>query len=241
MSITLAAVQFRPPKGQTAAAREALAGLLRSALDQGARFVVCPEMATTGYVWDSPEQIAPHAEPEDGPTRAMLEPLARQYGAWIVCGFAEQAEDGLYNSALVVGPHGLSVCYRKVLLYDADKTWARPGKRRLLIETEHGLVAPGICMDLNDDGFTGLLRQEQPRICAFCTNWVEEGEDILPYWRWRLAGWRGYFVAADCWGEDGSIRFYGRSAILGPRGEVLAMAAPEGDTVLLAELPAPGT
>lgn len=235
MPLTVAAVQYRPPKGDTPRARAQLGAWVQQALECGAQVVVCPEMATSGYVWPDAAALAPHAEPAQGPTLALLEPLARAYGAWVVCGYPEAGEDGaLYNSALVIGPEGLVASYRKVLLYTADMTWARPGGRRLLVGTEHGVLAPGICMDINDDGFTTLLREHQPPICAFCTNWIEEGVDILPYWRWRLAGWRGLFIAADTWGLDGDTRFYGRSAILGPGGEVLALAGPEGDGVLLA-------
>lgn len=237
MPLTVAAVQYRPPKGDPDRARRELVERVGQALQQGARLVVCPEMATSGYVWRDADEIAPFAEPADGPTRAALAPLAQAHGAWVVCGFPERSPEGaLYNSALVMGPEGRFANYRKVLLFDEDKSWAQAGERRLLVQTEHGVMAPGICMDINDDGFTAMLREHQPPLCAFCTSWVDEGLDILPYWRWRLLGWQGVFVAADCWGEDRGVRFYGRSAILGPGGQVLAMAPATGDAVLVAQI-----
>lgn len=234
----LAAVQYRPPKGEPELARPALAALVDEAGQQGAKLIVCPEMATTGYVWDSEAEIAPHAEPARGPTLAALAPVAAKHGAMVVCGFAEQAEEGLYNAALVIGPDGaLLSCYRKVLLYEADKTWSRAGQQRVALRTRLGLVAPAICMDLNDDGLVMMLHRLGVEILAFCTNWVEEGLDVHAYWRQRLRGWRGWLVAADTWGRDRGTLFAGRSVILGPGGVALAELGREGDGVIVAEVP----
>ncbi len=232
----LAAVQYRPPKGEPELARPALAALVEEAGQAGARVIVCPEMATTGYVWSSEAEIAPYAEPARGPTLAALAPVAAKHGAWVVCGFPEQAEDGCYNSALVIAPDGsLSACYRKVLLYEADRPWARSGHQRMIFRTEHGLLAPAICMDLNDDGLVMMLHRAGVEILAFCTNWVEEGIDVHAYWRRRLRGWRGFLIAADTWGEDRGTRFAGRSVILGPGGLTLGELGREDDGVLVVE------
>lgn len=234
----LAAVQYRPPHGAADQARPELAALVDEAGRAGAGLIVCPEMAVSGYVFDDAEEILPHTEAPEGPSFAALSPLAAAHGAWVVYGFAERAEDGLFNSAAVIGPDGRLVCtYRKVLLFEADETWAQPGRRRLVVDAPFGRLAPGICMDLNDPGFNLYLRRAQPHVLAFCTNWVDEGDDILDYWRARLWPWRGWFVAADRWGEERGTRFYGRSTILAPGGRVVAMAGPEGDGVIYGEMP----
>ncbi len=246
----LAAIQYRPPKGHPEAARLDIPTLLAEAGAAGAELAVLPEMATTGYIWDSPEELAPHTEPARGPTAAVLAAAARAHGMWIVCGFAErQVHPGqtgptgrplatLHNSALVVDPTGtLVTTYRKVLLFEADQTWASPGWRRTVVPLggERRMV-PAICMDLNDPRFTAFLRQQAPQIFAFCTNWVDEDIEVLPYWRERLAGWSGALVAANTWGTDRGTTFSGRSVILGPDGRVLAEAPYEGDRVLVADV-----
>jgi predicted amidohydrolase len=125
--------------------------------------------------------------------------------------------------------------YRKVLLFEADHSWALPGTRRPVYDTPVGRVVPAICMDLNDDGFARHLLRQNPDVVAFCTNWVDEDSDILAYWVYRMAGWRGWFVAADSWGQDEHILFYGRSAILAPGGRPVAMAGAQGDGVLVVD------
>lgn len=231
----LAAVQYRPPHGRPEQAREELRALILRAED--ADLVVCPEMAITGYVFDGVEEIAPLAEAAKGPTFEMLRDCARSIGAYVVCGFAERGEGALHNSALTVSPTGELVnCYRKVLLYELDETWAEAGADRPVLNTGTlGRLTPGICMDLNDDSFGLHLRANKPDVLAFCTNWVDEDVDILSYWRMRLFGWQGWMVAADRWGTERGVRFYGRSAILGPQGRVLGVLPASGDGVLYAE------
>lgn len=233
----LAAVQYRPPKGRPDVARDRLAAWVAEAGARGAELIVCPEMATTGYVWPDAAALAPHAEAADGPTFQALSAVARRYRAWVVCGYPERAPEGLYNAALVIGPDGgLVVSYRKVLLYEADHTWAIPGQRRVLVSAPGlGRISPSICMDLNDPGHTWHLALHRPEVVAFCTNWIDEGQDILPYWRERLGPWRGWFVAADTWGVEEGVRFYGRSTILSPAGEPVLMAEAEGDALLLVD------
>ena len=125
----LATVQYTPPWGQPQVARRQLLVLVRQAAIQGANVIVCPEMAVSGYVFDSAEEIRPFCETSNGPTFEALSPIAQEYQCWIVCGFAEIGEDGrLYNSALVIGSSGnLVACYRKILLYELDEVWATSG------------------------------------------------------------------------------------------------------------------
>ena len=95
---------------------------------------------------------------------------------------------------------------------------------------------PGICMDLNDSQFCAHLQMLNPQVLAFCTNWVDKGEDPLLYWRMRLFPWRGWFVAANTWGEDEGTRFCGLSTIMGPTGQVHARAGAQGDGIILVEI-----
>ena len=258
----LAAVQFKPGKGDAAAALEALALLVERAAVSGAQLVVCPEMATTGYLFPDAAAVRPLAESAVGPGFQRLAEIARRHGCYIVCGYAECAPgepagaadagaraapvgtERLYNSARLIGPHGeLLANYRKRLLFPADTTWAAPGELPYpVLLTPFGSLTAGICMDLNDDRFTDFLQKVQARVIAFCTNWVDEALDVRPYWRYRLSGVRSYFVAANTYGGETApghspVQFCGSSTILGPDGRTLARAAQSGDAVILAELP----
>jgi predicted amidohydrolase len=249
-SMRLAAIQYRPPKGNPDQARKELLRLIDAAGREGADLIVCPELATTGYMWNSAQELVPFTESTRGPTFHMLAAAARRHSAWIVCGFAERfihppqrdQDKGrrmasLFNSAMVVMPEGqMATCYRKVCLYEADRSWANPGWRRPVCPTPLGKMVPAICMDINDPEFADFLRLTHPDIIAFCTNWIDEGQPVHPYWQQRLADWSGWLVAANSWGEDRGVQFCGRSAIMAPDGEVVAQAGTEGDEVLLVEV-----
>ncbi len=226
----LAVVQFKPRRGARNANLQALTALATDALRGGAKLVVLPEMAATGYRFPNPEVIRPMAELPRGPTFRTFGPLAKEYGAWIVVGFVEDFEGRLFNAALVINPDGKpEALYRKRLLYIDDHTWANPGDLPYpSFTTPWGTATVGICMDINDPRFITHLRRSKPDLVCFPTNWVDDGTDIHKYWAGQLRGWNGTLLAADRWGEEDGVGFAGRSAIV-KAGAVLAEAPAEGD------------
>lgn len=247
----VAAIQYKPHKGQREASWDALSRLISTAGEAGAQLIVCPEMALTGYLFQNAMAVFRVAEARDGLGYTQLAALAERYHTHIVCGYAELAtEPGassprLYNSARVVGPDGQLLCnYRKRLLYESDTTWALPGDVPYpLLRLPTAWLSVGICMDLNDDRFTRFLRQKRPHLLAFCTNWLDEGAEVLPYWRYRLDGAPCHFIAANTYGEEEApghelTRFCGGSVILSADGQVLARAPKSGNAVIVADIPA---
>lgn len=228
-----AAVQFKAVKGDWDASVARLSSLVDSAA--GAALIVCPEMALTGYVFPDEDAAREVAEPFDSRTFQFASDVARRQQAYVVIGYPEVAGDGrLFNSALIVAPDGsLLYNYRKRLLYEQDETWAQPGDTPYpLIETPFGMLTCGICMDLNDDRFIDYLFEAGPDVIAFPTNWLDQGFDVRPYWRWRMDHYPGWLVAANTYGAEEHIRFRGRSAILDPLGQTAAIARAAGDVVI---------
>jgi len=234
---TFAAIQYNPMHVSWETARRELVEMVQTAAMNGGNVIVCPELATTRYIWNSPAEIRPFSEPALGPTYEALSNIARNHGCWIVAGFVERAGDQLFNSCMVVGPDGAQKCvYRKMMLFELDEMWATPGSQRIVVSTEHGPLCPAICMDLNDEGFLQYCHEIKPQILAFCTNWIEQGIDVHAYWQHRLWGFQGWFVAANSWGWERDLQFSGRSAIFGPGGKILASAPAEGNTILFAPM-----
>jgi predicted amidohydrolase len=236
-TVTVSAIQYRPPKGDPDRARSEISQFAIQAASTGSKIIVFPEMATTGYVWKNPREITPFAESSKGKTYETLAFTAKRFGAWIICGYPEIENGTLYNSALIISPAGdMCANYRKCLLFETDTTWATPGDTRISIVSDYGIIAPGICMDLNDDEYIAFLHLSNTRIIPFCTNWLEEGLDVHSYWKTRLDSFKGFFIAANSWGNDSGISFCGQSAILGPGGTVLARADKEHNGIISAEI-----
>jgi predicted amidohydrolase len=227
--LRLAAIQYKPNKGNF---QESLEGLLRLANEaaKDSDLLVFPEMALTGYVFEDRVAIAAVAEPAMGRSFQALSKVALAHGVWIVFGFPEVDGEQFFNSALVINPAGeLVFTYRKTLLYEQDEAWATPGDSGYrYFETDWGRFGVGICMDLNDDDFIRWCMGAALDVIAFPTNWIEEGVDVWTYWAWRLQGINAALVAANTYGEEGDIRFSGRSAIL-KVNRVYAAAGPVGD------------
>ncbi len=112
--ILVAAVQFEPTLNDKRGNVDRLLPLVTEAAEAGARVIVTPEMATTGYCWYDRREIADLVEPIPGPTTEVFGEIARQYGCYIVVGMPEvnSATGIYYNSAALVGPDGLVGEYR---------------------------------------------------------------------------------------------------------------------------------
>ncbi len=117
-------VQTSPEFGQTSRNLGRAIAQLDSAVGD---LLVLPELFSTGYRFTSQEELNRLAEPLDGPTVRAVAAHCRERRRFVVAGLAEHAAEGVYNSAIVVGPEGLLGTYRKVHLFHEEKRWFLPG------------------------------------------------------------------------------------------------------------------
>src|SRR6266508_2519904 len=87
----IAAIQFEPILGARAENIARLLELTEEAARRGARLIVHPEMATTGYCWYDRAEVRTHVEPIPGPTTEAFAALARQHDCYVVVGMPEVA------------------------------------------------------------------------------------------------------------------------------------------------------
>ena len=113
MPFKIAVAQIDPKIGDIEHNRERIAHYLGEAAREGAKLVVFPECALSGYVFASAAEAIPFTETVPGETTAMMCDLCRKYDVYAVVGLLERDESTIYNSAFVVGPHGLVSNYRK--------------------------------------------------------------------------------------------------------------------------------
>src|SRR6516162_10067035 len=85
----IAAVQMDCRLGEKSANLDAIGARLHEAAGKGARLVIFPECALTGYCFDSKAEAWPHAEPVPGPSTDLLARHCRELGAWAVVGMLE--------------------------------------------------------------------------------------------------------------------------------------------------------
>ena len=170
----VAAVQLAPVVGRLSDNQDAATTAIAAAIRAGADIVVLPELATSGYVFESVEEarsVAIRADSELFGDWAKL--ASERAGTVVVAGFAELGTDGvLYNSAAVVDASGLLGVYRKVHLWDQEKRFFQPGAAApLVVDTVHGRVGVMICYDLEFPEWTRLAALSGVDILAVPTNW----------------------------------------------------------------------
>lgn len=123
----------------------AIEAAVREAAHGGARVIVLPELAVTGY-WFRRGGAQPKVADVTEPALAVLSRLSREHAAVIVCGVPERADGRWWNSAVVLDRGTILGHYRKVHLWGQEKEWfAAAEAAPLVIDTSAGRVAVMIC------------------------------------------------------------------------------------------------
>lgn len=231
--VSITVVQTVPEFGAIEANRRATVEAVEANAD--ADLVVLPELATSGYVFESHEEVDAAAEPADGPTAIAWADIAAETDTWVVGGFPERDGDDRYNSSLIVAPNGVEGVYRKAQLWNKEKRWFEPGDDVPVFETPFGRLGVQICNDLWFPELTVTQARADVDVVAVPTNWVPEPAS-------RPAGWtmgvhqavasangnRVFIACADRAGTEREVTFEGQSVIIDPDG--LPVAGPRPDT-----------
>lgn len=229
--LQISCIQFEPVIGDVAGNLERSSQLIRDAASRGSRLIVLPELANTGYVFESTDEAMSLGEPvPEGRTAQVWGALAQQLGVHLVAGVTERKGDALYNSALLTGPKGYIGVYRKAHLWGRENLFFAKGDLGLpVFDTDLGRIGLAICYD---GWFPETFRQlalKGAEIVCVPTNWVPmpdqpASEPAMANVLHRAAAHcNGIFIAcADRIGVERGQPFEGQSLIIGPRGWTIA-------------------
>jgi len=235
--ITVAGVQFDPKIGLVRENRVRILGLIDEVAGQGARLVVFPECALSGYVFEDVEEARAASEPVPGPSTKAIAATCKQLGVYAVVGMLEEAGEAIYNSAVLCGPEGLVGVYRKTHLpfLGVDKLTALGPDPYRVYETSIGRIGMLICYDLRFPEAARCLALEGADVIALPTNWPQ-GADASPDFiaPARAMENRLFLVAVNRAGQERGARFIGKSQIVDPSGRRLAMAQTIDETIITA-------
>ena len=228
----LAVVNFAPVWGDKVANLRRILEYIDAAAQKGAKMVVLPETALTGYDVEGgdlkPEERMHRrlAETIPGPATDAVCALTEKYGIYAIFGMAERdaADPGkVYNAAAVCGPEGLIGACRKIHLPFTEGLWACGGDKPFLFDTPWGPVGVGICYDFYCfPEVTRYCRAMGARLFVNCTAICtlespgaggELGNLAMQY----MAMNNDMFIAtANLCGRDVTSWFMGGSCVLGP-------------------------
>lgn len=219
-----ACVQFNP---QLNCSEDNVAALLRvveEAAREGARLIVTPEMATTGYHYRDREAIRPFVDTIPGRTTERFAEICRLYDTYIVLSMpeADAKTDLYYISAALIGPDGVIGTYRKTHLWECEARWAAAGDLGIPVFATHiGNIAITICMDSVYYETARSAALGGADILAFPTNSSSQSIAVLQ----ARAEANGLYVAsANRSNKELGFHMVGGSAVWSPLGTKLAEA-----------------
>lgn len=235
----VAAVQMEPKLGAIAANRDAIIKKIGEAGRAGARLIVFPECALTGYGFGSRDEALPYAEPVPGPSLLPITYECARADAYAILGMLERDGDQFYNACVLVGRGGVIGSYRKIHLpFLGVDRFADPGNRALAVQDAGGVrVGMHICYDGGFPETGRVLTLLGADILVLPTNWPTHSECAAEHqMACRAIENHVYAMAVNRVGEERGFRFIGRSSIVAPGGRVLATAGPDSQEVLYADI-----
>ncbi len=236
---TIAGVQTDCRLGDPATNLARMRARLREAAGRGARLIVFPECALTGYGYDSLDEALPYAEPLPGPASDAFATDCRALGVWAVFGLLERDERGrLFNACALVGPTGFLAGYRKIHLpvLGIDR-FATPGDRPFAVHDLGGLrVGMNICYDGSFPEAARVLTLLGADLIVLATNWPTGARAAACYLtQARALENHVYYLAVNRVGEERGFRFLGQSRAVDFNGDILAGAG-DAEEIIRAEI-----
>ncbi|MGB2696796.1 MAG: nitrilase-related carbon-nitrogen hydrolase [Candidatus Zixiibacteriota bacterium] len=230
-------VQFCPFFGNKRKNLKKIAQLIE---DVEADLLVLPELCTTGYIFKNKEELRSLAESiPDGPTVDFFKDLANEKGINLVWGMPERDYDKVFNTSVLVTSEGEIENYRKVHLYDQEKFLFTPGDRELdVVEIKGAVLGMMICFDWIFPEACRVLALKDAEIICHPSNLVLQY--CQPAMITRCIENRVFSITANRYGTEQrnqrKLTFTGKSQIVSPQGEILALASSDTDEVKVVEI-----
>jgi predicted amidohydrolase len=253
----VAAIQFAPEFGAKRKNLIRLARLVQQAAGAGAKLIVLPELAATGYSFMHAREAEPFAEvvTEVKPTGGLVSPgesstelmmgLASKLGVTIIWGLIEKdyGTGKLYNSQVLVEPDGSFDRYRKVNRWGNDFLWAQPGNGNPpVVKTALGKrVGMLVCRDVRNkkgESDTAFYEKGDADIVAFSANWGDGGFPATTWMEFAQDN-KTWLIVSNRYGKETCNNFgEGGVAVISPEGEVFCEGLQwSRDCIVYAEVP----
>ena len=262
-TVMTAAIQCASKFGDPAGNRKRIASLVTRAAQKGAKIVVLPETAITGYMssdiktaWHAPgRQLSEDlkgVDPKDaaeavpGPSTKFFAPIADARGIYLTVPLLEvdRKTGKYYNTSVLLGPDGrILIHYRKRNPWIwAEKGWAEEGNLgNPVVDTPFGRLGLLICFDVHDQ--FEVMSKLKIDALLYSIAWVDDpGSDWFSVQLPARTKDCGFNVIGANWTVPKNPKpqwhGYGKSLIVSSKGEILAKAKNDlAEETVFAEIP----
>jgi predicted amidohydrolase len=215
---------------------ELLEHFAQTAAQQGADFLILPELFLTGYnIGDRAKQFA---TTRTGEPLQQAARIAREQTIALLFGYPEEDAGQFYNSAALFNADGeLVASYRKTHLFGPEeRRLFTPGDQWVVVAIAGIQVGILICFDVEFPEAVRALTQAGAELIAVPT------ANMFPYTQIpnllvpvRALENQVYIAYVNRSGTEGNLTYCGLSCIVGPNGKDLARAGLE-EELLFAEV-----
>ena len=224
---TVAGVQMDCTLADRDANLRAIIAKLEAAADRGAKLVVFPECALSGYGFESLAEALSAAETLPGPATDAIAKVCAKRGVWAVFGLLESASGKLYNSCTLVGPTGYFASYRKLHLpcLGADR-FTDPGDRPFAVHDLGGFrIGMNICFDGSFPESSRILTLLGADLVVLPTNWTTNSRTMASLVSAARA-WENhiYYLAVNRVGTESGFQYIGKSSAADCSGQIIHWA-----------------
>jgi omega-amidase len=210
------------------------------AKEVGAQLIVFPEMTDTGY---SMPVIQKHASHWKSGFVCGLQEIARQLSIAIVSGVSERDGSSIYDAQVLVDAKGdIAAKYRKTHLYAVapveEQTCFAPGDAFVSFLLGGLHIGFSICYDLRfPEIYRKLVTEQNVGAFIISSAWpFPRDEHFRVLAQARAIENQSYVIASNRVGKDDDLWFCGSSAIIDPRGVVIAAASADREELIQADL-----
>lgn len=207
---------------------------------RGADFVIAPEMATSGYAFDSTQHAAQFSEALHGKFVDELRNRCARSGCWICIGMPLLSVDGqsVHNGAIVIDNLGVvRIAYHKVM---AESSWASPGdcSRDGVIDTPWGCIGVLICSDTYYGLLPRIRKLQGADLLCVPANWPSSTLDPKRLWSTHARINGMYVAVCNRTGKDRTLDCtHAVSCCFSPQGEALFQGQNQESTIFTVSIP----
>lgn len=252
MSNTVVAVLQQQFGEDRDANRVAVVDAVAEAIASGAQVILPPELFEGQYFpqYEKQDYFTWSTTLEESPAVADVQRVTKGTGAVVPVSFFENAQPSYYNSVAMVEDGRILGVYRKAHIPDGpgyeEKFYFSPGDTGFRTwGTKWGRIGVGICWDQWFPEAARVMALQGADLLLYPTAIGSEvgsqaDNDTADMWRRAMDGHAVCnhvpLAAANRFGVEGELTFYGSSFIVDHRGRPLAEASRSEKTTLFAEL-----
>ena len=227
-------IQFQPAFGDLDKTISRLNILFEDA--KNADLLVLPELANSGYNFDSFEQAYELSETIEKSTYLnFIAEFANRNSIYILTGFNEREKDKLFNSAVLIGPESIIGKYRKVHLFMNEKDIFQAGDLGFpVFDIGHCRIGIQICFDYLFPESWRILALKGAQLICHPSNFITPyPQKVIPA---HAVINRYYVITCNRTGTEKDLTFTGESFIINPHGDFLFKASSMDDELFIREL-----